>query len=77
MAAGASARWWLEQESRALLTRLERLDYFAVIEPMVAAAAPSQNARVQIERFLFKSALGCRKGQAVRPAWPFAAPACG
>lgn len=55
MAAGASARWWLEQESRALLTRLDRLDYFAVIEPMVAAAAPSQDARVQIERFLFES----------------------
>lgn len=54
MSAAASARWWLGQECRALLTRLDRLDYFAVIEPMVAAAAPELNARVRIERYLFE-----------------------
>jgi hypothetical protein len=53
MAAALNARWVLEQECRALLTRLDRLDYFAVIEPMVAAAAPAPEARVNIERFLF------------------------
>ena len=53
MAAAASARWVIEQECRALLTRLDRLDYFAVIEPMVAAAAPSQDARINMERFLY------------------------
>lgn len=53
MAAVGSARWVLEQECRAMLTRLARLDYFAIIEPMVAAAAPSQVARVNMERFLF------------------------
>jgi hypothetical protein len=42
----------LEQESRAMLTRLDRLDYFAVIEPMVAAAAPAPETRVAVERYL-------------------------
>lgn len=53
MAQSNSARWLIEQECRALLTRLDRLDYFAVIEPMVAAAAPAQDARVYMEHFLF------------------------
>ena len=53
MAQSNSACWLIEQECRALLTRLDRLDYFAVIEPMVAAAAPAQDARVYMEHFLF------------------------
>ncbi|MBN9657230.1 MAG: hypothetical protein J0H49_03580 [Acidobacteria bacterium] len=61
MAAAASARWWLEQECRALLTRLDRLDYFAVIEPMVAAAAPEVHARVRIERYLFEDRVRLRR----------------
>ncbi len=38
-----------------MLTRLDRLDYFAVIEPMVSAAAPSTETRVAVERFLIDS----------------------
>lgn len=35
-----------------MLTRLGRLDWLSAIEPMVAAAAPAQEARLGMERFL-------------------------
>ncbi|PWU11965.1 MAG: hypothetical protein C5B51_01740 [Terriglobia bacterium] len=47
-----SAVAMLEHECRALLTRLDRVDYFALIEPMVAAAAPSNSARIAVDRML-------------------------
>jgi hypothetical protein len=46
------ARWLLEQEARALLTRLNRIKPFALQETMVAAAAISQAAQTAIERHL-------------------------
>ncbi len=46
------AGWLLEQEARALLTRLNRVKPFALQETMVAAAAISQAAQTAIERHL-------------------------
>lgn len=43
---------WLASETRALLTRLDRIKPFALYETMVPAAAPSQAAQSGIERFL-------------------------
>jgi hypothetical protein len=47
-----SASWMLEQEARALLTRLARIKPFALQETMVAAAAIPQAAQTAIERYL-------------------------
>ncbi|MFJ9892298.1 hypothetical protein ACIQPR_03095 [Streptomyces sp. NPDC091280] len=44
----------LEGEARALLTRLNRVEPFALHETMVPAAAPSAAARSAIERFLME-----------------------
>lgn len=44
--------WMLAQEARSLLTRLARVPPFALIEPMVPAAAPPPAARLAIERQL-------------------------
>ena len=46
------AGWLLEQEARALLTRLNRVKPFALQETMVAAAAISQAAQTAIEKHL-------------------------
>lgn len=46
------ATWMLAQEARALLTRLARLQPFALIETMVPAAALSAPAQLAIERQL-------------------------
>jgi hypothetical protein len=43
---------WLSQETRALLTRLDRVRPFALQETMVPAAAPSLVAQTAIERYL-------------------------
>lgn len=48
----SSASWMLEQEARALLTRLARVKPFALQETMVAAAAIPQAAQTAIERHL-------------------------
>ena len=48
----SSANWMLEQEARALLTRLARVKPFAMQETMVAAAAIPQAAQTAIERHL-------------------------
>ena len=48
----STAGWLLEQEARALLTRLNRVKPFALQETMVAAAAISQGAQTAIERHL-------------------------
>lgn len=46
------AAWTLAQEARALLTRLERVRPFALLEPMVPAANLLPRAHVAIERHL-------------------------
>jgi hypothetical protein len=51
------AAWMLGQEARALLTRLGRVQPFALLEPMVPAASLLPRAQVAIERHL---ALGRR-----------------
>jgi hypothetical protein len=52
MAADSYPHWLLEQEARALLTRLARVKPFALHEPMVPAAAASTAAQAAIERYL-------------------------
>src|SRR4051812_10814628 len=44
----------LSQEARAMLTRLDRLRPFALLEPMVPAAGLFPNAQSGIERALFR-----------------------
>jgi hypothetical protein len=46
--------WLIEQEARALLTRLERVRPLAVNETMVPAAALAPPAQIAIERFLIQ-----------------------
>jgi hypothetical protein len=43
---------WLDQETRALAVRLDRVKPFALQETMVAAAAPSPAAQTAIDRYL-------------------------
>jgi hypothetical protein len=58
------AAWMLAQEARALLTRLERVRPFALLEPMVPAANLLPRTQIAIERHL---AIGRRDlGRAVR-----------
>lgn len=52
MIASSLASWMLAQEARALLTRLERVKPFALLETMVPAAAVSPAAQTAIERYL-------------------------
>lgn len=47
-----NASWMLEQEARALLTRLARVKPFALFMPMVTAAAVSPSAQTAIEYHL-------------------------
>jgi hypothetical protein len=49
MPAVSYPHWLLEQEGRALLTRLARVRPFALHEPMVLAAAASTAAQAAIE----------------------------
>jgi hypothetical protein len=52
MAPGSSASWLIEQEARALLTRLDRVRPFAINETMTPAAAPSPAVLSRIEQYL-------------------------
>ena len=52
MAISPFAVWMLEQEARSLQTRLARVRPFALIEPMVPAAALLPRAQSAIERYL-------------------------
>lgn len=52
MALSAFAAFTLDQEARALLTRLERVRPFTLVVPAVAAAHISRAARVAIDRYL-------------------------
>jgi hypothetical protein len=57
----ATARWLIEQEARALLTRLGRVRPFALQETMVPAAALSPAAQIAIERFLIGNRYALRE----------------
>ena len=48
------ATWMLEQEARALLTRLDRVKAFALQETMLPAAALSPTAQTGIEHYLMR-----------------------
>src|SRR5271168_218417 len=48
------AAWTLEQEARALGTRLARVGPFALQEPMLPAAALLPGSQIAIERFLIR-----------------------
>src|SRR5215470_9460729 len=50
MAIGSLAARILEEEARALMTRLDRVKPFALLEPMVPAAGLFPNAQTAIER---------------------------
>lgn len=54
MAAAFYASWMLEQEARALLTRLERIKPFALHETMLPAASLLPAAQTGIEHYLLK-----------------------
>ena len=54
MATQTFASWMLEQEARALLTRLARVKPFALHESMLPAAAILPTAQTAIERYLAK-----------------------
>ena len=57
----ATASWLIEQEARALLTRLDRVRPFALTETMVPAAALSPTAQSVIERFLIQGRSDLRR----------------
>lgn len=48
----SSPAWVLEQEARALMTRLARIKPFVLLEPMLPAASVSTRAQTAIEGFL-------------------------
>jgi hypothetical protein len=52
MAISSYASWMLAQEARSLLSRLARVKPFALIEPMLPAAALLPSAQIAIERHL-------------------------
>jgi len=52
MDSGSFAAWTISQETRALLTRLDRIKSFALQETMVPAAALTVEAQAAIERYL-------------------------
>lgn len=52
MAISPFAAWMLAQEARALLTRLARVKPFALLEPMLPAAALQPGAQAATERYL-------------------------
>jgi hypothetical protein len=54
MNASSYAHWFLDQEARGLLARLDRVRPFVLSEPMVLAASLLPAAQIAIERFLAK-----------------------
>jgi hypothetical protein len=69
MKTAASARWLLEQEARALLTRLGRIRPFALQETMLPAAALTPAAQLAIERFLIGNRFGLRREVLAYLSW--------
>jgi len=69
MAIGAYAAWMLAQEARSLLTRLARLEPFALIEPTVLAAALMPSAQSAIESQLVQGRRELRRMVAHFQSW--------
>ncbi|OEZ68102.1 hypothetical protein JAB5_51570 [Janthinobacterium sp. HH103] len=69
MAIGAYAAWMLAQEARSLLTRLARLEPFALIEPTVLAAALMPSAQSAIESQLVQGRRELRRMVAQFQHW--------
>jgi hypothetical protein len=69
MAIGSSPLRLIAHEARALLTRLARIKPFALLEPMLPAAAISPSAQTAIERYLADGRLGLRAGIQKFIAW--------
>jgi hypothetical protein len=61
MTTRSTATWLLAQEARALLTRLARVKPFALLTPMVTAAAISPTAQTAIEHYLANGRRALRK----------------
>lgn len=61
MSTGTASSWFLEQEARALLTRLERVKPFALQMPSVMAAAVTPAAQTAIETYLATGRKALRK----------------
>ena len=61
MDATALAGWLLDQEARALLTRLDRVRPFVLFETMVPAASPSARASAAIHDYLARMARSLRQ----------------
>src|SRR5262249_26482840 len=61
MNAASRAGWLLDQEARALLTRLSRVRPFVLFETMVPAAAPSAHASAAIHEYLAQMAVRLRQ----------------
>jgi len=65
----ALAGWLLDQEARALLTRLDRVRPFVLFETMVPAAAPSPGASAAIHEYLARMARRLRQMVFTFLAW--------
>ncbi len=65
----SGALQWLAEETRALLTRLDRVQPFALYETMVLAAAPPLAAQAAIERYLSSGCQELRRHLAEYLAW--------
>ena len=61
MNAASRAGWLLDQEARALLTRLSRVRPFVLFETMVPAAAPSAHASAAVHKYLAGLAVRLRQ----------------
>lgn len=61
MAIAALAPWWIEQETRALLTRLDRVRPFVLNMPMAPAASVSPVALASIEQHLLQGRTRLRR----------------
>lgn len=69
MTARSRASWMLEQEARALLTRLDRVKPFALQETMVPAAGLFPASQVAIERHLLRGRRALRDRVRAYIAW--------
>jgi hypothetical protein len=69
MPADPLARWMIEQEALALLTRLDGVRPFALLETMVPAAALSPVAQAAIDRFLLEERGALRRDIGAFIAW--------
>jgi hypothetical protein len=65
----ATAAWAIEQEALGLLTRLDRVRPFALLETMVPAAALSPVAQAAIDRFLLEERTRLRSAIGALLAW--------